>query len=155
MPDRGEESQERICRSVDCECDSCQDDVCQSDVCQSDECQYNDCKCVDCQGAECILKISSKTGEGIEELKETLVNAAKRGLDNEADIVITNARHLAALTAGAEALERAKAGIEAGLSADLIAQDIREAIDHTAQVTGQITTPDLLTSIFSTFCIGK
>lgn len=99
--------------------------------------------------------ISSKTGEGIEDLKSTLVQAARRGIDNQAELVITNARHQTALTTGAEALKRARVGIDAGLSADFIAQDIREALHHISQVTGQITTPDLLSSIFTSFCIGK
>lgn len=100
-------------------------------------------------------RISSKTGEGIEDLKVSLVRAARRGIDNQAELVITNARHQTALTTGAEALKRARAGIDAGLSADFIAQDIREALHHISQVTGQITTPDLLSSIFTSFCIGK
>lgn len=139
----------------DCLHDDCLYDDCLHDDCLHDDCLHDDCLHENTQDLYRVLNISSKTGEGIKELKETLVKAAKRGLENEAEIVITNARHQAALTAGAEALERAKAGIETGLSADLIAQDIREALDHISQVTGQITTPDLLTSIFSTFCIGK
>lgn len=101
------------------------------------------------------ITISAKTGEGVENLEHTLVSIIKEGIDTESEIVITNARHQLALKSGAEALRRAREGITEGLSADLISQDIREALHHIGQVTGLITTPDLLTSIFTTFCIGK
>ena len=68
---------------------------------------------------------------------------------------MTNARHYEALTRGAESLRQAIAGIDSNLSADFIAQDVREALHFLGTITGSVTTPDLLTSIFTHFCIGK
>ena len=68
---------------------------------------------------------------------------------------MTNARHYEALTAGATALNRAIDGLRTAIPTDLVAQDVREALHHLGQVTGAIATPDLLTSIFQNFCIGK
>ena len=102
-----------------------------------------------------LIEISAKTGEGIEDLEKELAVIARRGIDTQSEVIITNARHQAALTSGADSLRRARSGISGGLSADFIAQDIREALHHIGLVTGRITTPDLLTSIFTSFCVGK
>lgn len=102
-----------------------------------------------------LIEISAKTGVGMESLEKELAEVARGGIDTQSEVIITNARHQAALTAGADSLRRAQGGIVSGLSADFIAQDIREALHHVGLVTGRITTPDLLSSIFSTFCIGK
>lgn len=75
--------------------------------------------------------------------------------DNAADITITNARHYQALTAAAQSSHRAIDALAANIPADLVAQDLRETIHHLSSITGAITTPDILTHIFSHFCIGK
>lgn len=102
-----------------------------------------------------VLCISAKTGEGIEELERLMEKAASGDHNPDAELIVTNARHQAGLTAAADSLERAREGIESGLSADFIAQDTREALHHLAEITGAITTPHLLHSIFTRFCIGK
>lgn len=102
-----------------------------------------------------IMEISAKTGEGVAELEAKMERAASGDHDPDAELIVTNARHQAALAAAADSLERAKEGIETGLSADFIAQDTREALHHLAEITGAITTPHLLHSIFTRFCIGK
>lgn len=102
-----------------------------------------------------VLCISAKTGEGIEELEAKMEQAASGDHNPDAELIVTNARHQAGLAAAADSLERAKEGIESGLSADFIAQDTREALHHLAEITGAITTPHLLHSIFTRFCIGK
>ena len=75
--------------------------------------------------------------------------------DTAAEITITNARHYQALNAAAESTQRAIDALSANIPADLVAQDLRETIHHLSSITGAITTPDLLTHIFSHFCIGK
>lgn len=102
-----------------------------------------------------VLAISAKEGIGIENIKKEIVKTVTTGHDLEAELIITNARHKAALTSGATSLQRAREAIETGLSADFIAQDVREALHHLGTVTGAITTDTLLTTIFSRFCIGK
>lgn len=102
-----------------------------------------------------ILKISIVEDNGIEELHKALKNASTREYDPEKELLLTNARHYGDLLKAGTALRRAIAQIEAGASADFIAMDIREATNALTSLTGSITTPDLLNSIFSKFCIGK
>lgn len=101
------------------------------------------------------LKISAKKGSGIETLIERLTQAATAEHNPDTELIITNARHHAELRAGAEALRRVSDGLKTGLPSDLIAQDVREAIHHLGLLTGAVTTDNLLSTIFSTFCIGK
>ena len=101
------------------------------------------------------LSISAKTGAGIEELKRLMAEDARKTANPDSDIIVTNARHYALLTKGLEAIERSRAALEGNLSADFIAQDVREALHHLGALTGSITTPDLLASIFTRFCVGK
>lgn len=71
------------------------------------------------------------------------------------DMIVTNARHYEALLHAKTSIERVLQGIDSNLSGDFIAQDLRETIHHLSSITGEITTTDLLTTIFSKFCIGK
>lgn len=80
--------------------------------------------------------------------------AAWASVDDEA-LVVTNARHYEALTAASNALLRVINGLEQGLSGDLVGQDLREVMHHLGTITGEITTHELLGSIFSRFCVGK
>ncbi len=101
------------------------------------------------------IRFSAKTGEGIDILHETLSRIAQDGIDIYNEPIVTNARHYEALYKGQQALTRAIAGIKDGLTADFISQDVRETLHHIGTITGSITTPDLLSTIFSRFCIGK
>lgn len=107
--------------------------------------------------AEGIIKvgISASTGAGMAELERIMTGAVRGMIGEDSDMIVTNARHYAALVRGAESLRRAREALETNLSADFIAQDIRESLHHLATLTGSITTPDLLASIFQNFCIGK
>ena len=71
------------------------------------------------------------------------------------DTIVTNIRHIEALTNAQSALDDVMRGIDNAISGDLLAQDIRMALHHLGEITGQITTDDLLGNIFSKFCIGK
>lgn len=113
------------------------------------------CSLVKNSEQDACITVSARTGYGLDELKKALVRLSKTEHNPDTELMVTNARHYAAMTAGAESLERACEGIEGGLSADFIAQDIREAIHHLSAVTGEVTTDTLLSSIFSKFCIGK
>lgn len=102
-----------------------------------------------------VLQISASLGEGIDELRETMCSLACREYNPETDMILTNGRHYAALLRGSEALKRARVALDTGLSADFIAQDVRESLHHLGTLTGTISTPDLLASIFTRFCVGK
>ncbi|MCI9608588.1 MAG: tRNA uridine-5-carboxymethylaminomethyl(34) synthesis GTPase MnmE [Muribaculaceae bacterium] len=144
------------------------------------------------------LHISAKNGTGVDTLRDALTAAARNGLPDETDMIVTNARHYRAITDAARAINSViaalgaphAAGSSAGnggdagdggdggvgngggatdysgiagyavmgpdmISGDIIAQDLRQAIHHLGEITGEITTTDILTTIFSRFCIGK
>lgn len=102
-----------------------------------------------------MLFISAKKGENMDKLEQWLIQAANLpNLDNN-DVIITNLRHYEALTHALAALERAIDGMDRGISNDFLVQDIRECMNHLGEITGHITTDDILTNIFANFCIGK
>ena len=99
--------------------------------------------------------ISAKENIGIDELNEALfIMATGSGLNTE-NVVITNARHYAALTEVAKSLQEIKRGLENRISGDLLAPDIRTSLYYLGEITGEITNEDRLDYIFSKFCIGK
>ena len=101
-----------------------------------------------------ILPISAKNGIGIDMLLNELQKTV--AADDETDnVMITNLRHCEALTKAADSSQRIISGLQDNLSGDLIAQDLRETIFHLGTITGTITSQDILTNIFSRFCIGK
>jgi tRNA modification GTPase len=69
--------------------------------------------------------------------------------------MVSSARHYEALVKTLESLESVRAGFDQNLSTDLIAIDLRQALHYLGEITGEITTNELLENIFSTFCIGK
>lgn len=69
--------------------------------------------------------------------------------------VVTNSRHYAALLGARTSLDRVLTGLQTDLPGDLVAMDIRHALHHLGEITGEVTTDDLLENIFSRFCIGK
>ncbi|MGP8213928.1 MAG: tRNA uridine-5-carboxymethylaminomethyl(34) synthesis GTPase MnmE [Bacteroidia bacterium] len=102
-----------------------------------------------------LLFISAKNNMGIEELKNHLYTASLQGANLQESVVLTNARHYEALQLTLQNLNNAKKGIENKLSGELVASDIRSALNHLGEITGEVTTDDLLGNIFSRFCIGK
>ena len=104
---------------------------------------------------ESMLFISAKEKTGLENLRVRLseiVSKDKLSLD---DVIITNARHYEALKRVSESLERVMRGLDNKIPDDLIAIDIRQAIHYLGEITGQITSDEILGNIFKNFCIGK
>ena len=99
--------------------------------------------------------ISAKYQQGTDELQKQLVDAANIPEFGEQDVIVTNMRHYEALRKAQEAIERVSSGLESGLSSDFLAQDIRECMHYLGEITGQISTDEILGNIFSKFCIGK
>jgi tRNA modification GTPase len=102
-----------------------------------------------------MLTLSAKKGSGLDALKQRFVDHVQELLNGPGDIVVTNARHVAALTKARAALQESQKAIELGISGELLAIDLRRAQHHLGEITGRITTDDLLGSIFGRFCIGK
>jgi len=100
------------------------------------------------------VSISAKKGSGIDALKNLLIEAS--GVRQwESDKIITNARHYEALVNADNSIARVIEGLANGISGDLIAQDVRETSHYLGEITGEITTDQILSTIFSKFCIGK
>lgn len=99
------------------------------------------------------LGISAKNNIGIDELKTAIVAKAK--VKKQADTMLTNLRHYEHLVKANEALSEVLNGLDLGITGDFLAQDIRLSLHHLGEITGSITSDDLLANIFSKFCIGK
>ena len=99
--------------------------------------------------------ISAKQQTALTQLQNMLIEAAALPEADESQVIVTNARHYQALTRAQQALQRAIQGLTDGLSGDFVSQDIREAMHYLGEITGEITTHDILGNIFSRFCIGK
>ena len=102
-----------------------------------------------------ILKIAAKTKQGLSELLEALKAATSWSVNSTSQTIVTNARHADALRRTKLALEKSMEAVELQIPGDLLAQDLRLALDGLGEITGTISTDDLLTNIFSKFCIGK
>src|SRR5665213_1864329 len=99
--------------------------------------------------------ISAKEKTGIEKLKDSLFHLAAGSSLNQENVIITNARHYAALTEVSKSLQEIKTGLVNKISGDLLAPDIRQCLFYLGEITGEITNEDRLDYIFSKFCIGK
>lgn len=102
-----------------------------------------------------IVKISAKTGENMDVLIQELLSVVNFNALNQNEVIITNTRHYEALEKASEALQRAIEGLNAGITGDFMAQDIRETLHYLGEITGEITTDEVLGNIFKNFCIGK
>jgi tRNA modification GTPase len=104
---------------------------------------------------ESLLFISAKDGSGLEELRLKLGEVVLKDKLSSEEIIITNLRHYEALLKVSQSLERVMSGLENQIPEDLIAIDIRQAIHFLGEITGEITTDEILGNIFKNFCIGK
>jgi len=109
---------------------------------------------VQCCGEDSI-SISAIMGTNVDALCCKFVGYVSSLKPETADVVITNARHVASLSAAKDLLLSARRSIEEGVPSDFIAQDLREANYHLGEITGAISSDEVLGSIFSKFCIGK
>jgi tRNA modification GTPase len=102
-----------------------------------------------------VMAMSAKNLSDVEWLEGLIVERAMLPeVDSEA-LIVTNARHYEALLRAGDAIERSIDGLRAGLSGDLVSQDIRECMHYLGEITGEISTDDILGEIFAHFCIGK
>lgn len=104
---------------------------------------------------EIMLFVSAKVKSGLEKLRFVLGEDVLKERLNSNDVIVTNIRHYEALLHVSESLDRVLDGLNNRIPEDLIAIDIRQAIHYLGEITGQITSDEILGNIFKNFCIGK
>ncbi|MDR1223410.1 MAG: tRNA uridine-5-carboxymethylaminomethyl(34) synthesis GTPase MnmE [Tannerella sp.] len=103
-----------------------------------------------------VIHISCKEPADIERVKSYIIRLANLGKVTENEVIVTNIRHYEALCRAGESIERVIEGLDSNLSGDLLAEDIRECLHYLGEITGgEIATEEILSTIFSKFCIGK
>ena len=104
---------------------------------------------------EDAIYISAREGEGVDELRKAL----RATVDTEGlyrgEVVVSNMRHFEALSRAHHDIGAALQALRGGISEELLAEDIRSAINALAEITGRITSDDILKNVFANFCIGK
>jgi tRNA modification GTPase len=113
---------------------------------------------IDISSERCVdgaIYISARENNGIDELRKAL----RATVDTEGlyrgEVVVSNLRHYEALSRAHNDMLAAISALDSGISEELLAEDIRSAITALAEITGRITSDDVLRNVFSRFCIGK
>lgn len=106
-------------------------------------------------GTDAIVPISAKQKINIDALSAELLKTVNLSAIDNDEVIVTNARHYEALQKSHEAIVRVAGGLETGISGDFLAQDIREVLHYLGEITGAISTDEVLGNIFKNFCIGK
>ncbi|WP_421943463.1 tRNA uridine-5-carboxymethylaminomethyl(34) synthesis GTPase MnmE [Pedobacter sp.] len=102
-----------------------------------------------------VVFISAKEKQGIEDLKTTLLEQVNLHHINTSETLVTNIRHVEALKQTENALQRVLDNVDNPVTSDFLAMDIKQALHYLGEITGTVTTDDLLENIFTKFCIGK
>lgn len=107
-------------------------------------------------GSPAPVRISAKTGDGIDLLKEAIdKRLLKSPAGESSDVMIARLRHRIVLERTVESLERARQGLRDKIAPELTALEIREALDTLGEITGRTTPEEVLGKIFANFCLGK
>jgi tRNA modification GTPase len=101
-----------------------------------------------------FISVSAKQKLHIAELEQRIYDAAIKEKLTGDETLVTNIRHLEALQKTEEALSQVLSGMDA-VTSDFLAMDVKQALHYLGEITGAVTTDDLLENIFSKFCIGK
>lgn len=101
------------------------------------------------------IRISAKTGMNITSLESMLIDASHISEIGDNDVIVTNIRHAESLNCALESIRLVKNSLQQGLSGDLISEDLRTTIHHLSEIVGEVSSDEVLKSIFSKFCIGK
>lgn len=104
---------------------------------------------------EDFIFISASNKTNIQQLKDKLLSFFQVSTVKSGDVLVTSLRHYQNLLQTHESLDRVLAGMSDGITGDFLAMDIRQSLHYLGEITGEITTDDLLENIFSKFCIGK
>lgn len=106
---------------------------------------------------ENIVEISAKDNIGIEDMQEKIYSyIVEEDVENSSEkLIITNIRHKTALEKTKDAIKNIFETIDTGLPMDLISVDLKEALDSLSEITGEISSEDILDHVFGNFCVGK
>ena len=99
--------------------------------------------------------ISARKNINTDQLRQALINASQIKEIQTGDVIVNNMRHYEALMNALSAIQRVSGGISSGIPADFLSRDIRECMYHLGEITGQISSDEILGNIFGKFCIGK
>ena len=102
-----------------------------------------------------LVTISAAEKMGLDKLQEVILETANLAHINSDQTIVTTSRHYQSLLQTKESLNQVLEGLASGVTGDFLAMDIRHALHHLGEISGEITTDDLLENIFSKFCIGK
>ena len=100
------------------------------------------------------IALSAKSGN-IEVLKQQLINFAREQYDTRNAVTISNTRHYEALVRAQEAIQRVQEGLQMQISGEFLSIDLQDCLAALGEITGQITSQEVLNNIFGKFCIGK
>ena len=102
-----------------------------------------------------VVRLSARTGAGLEELGAAVARLFPQGSGGEAGAMLTNARQAQAARAALAALREAETGLLAGVTPDAVLTDVEGALEALAELTGRAVREDVVERIFSRFCVGK
>ena len=104
-----------------------------------------------------VLKISAKTGLGLDALKDMILDLATAGspFGERSGVILTNVRHKVAIDNAMQSLNNASDALRSKQPLEIIAVEMRDALDRLGEIVGTVTTEDIINKIFSEFCIGK
>ena len=106
------------------------------------------------EGDEARIYLSAKSGN-VEVLKQELTTFAREQYDTRNAVTISNARHYEALVRAQEAIQRVQEGLQMQISGEFLSMDLQDCLSALGEITGQITSQEVLNNIFGKFCIGK
>jgi tRNA modification GTPase len=104
---------------------------------------------------EKMVFIAARQKENLDELIDYMIHSINIETAYEQDVIVTNVRHFEILKNAHEAILRVLNGLYSGITGDFLAQDIRECLHYLGEITGEISTDEVLGHIFKNFCIGK
>ena len=106
------------------------------------------------RGDEARIYLSAKSGN-VEVLKQQLINFAREQYDTRNAVTISNTRHYEALVRAQGAIQRVQEGLQMQISGEFLSIDLQDCLAALGEITGQITSQEVLNNIFGKFCIGK
>ena len=106
------------------------------------------------KGDEARIYLSAKSGN-VEVLKQQLITFAREQYDTRNAVTISNTRHYEALVRAQEAIQRVQEGLQMQISGEFLSMDLQDCLSALGEITGQITSQEVLNNIFGKFCIGK